>query len=497
MFKRLAVLLLFAASLRAQLPPELDAYIESARKEADVPGMAVTVVRDGKVLVAKGYGVRRLGTTTPVDENTAWDVASLSKSFTSAMVATLVDDGTLRWDDPVRRYLPQVEFGEACRNSEVTLRDLLSHRTGLEPANTLFVVTGYDTDEMLRRIRYLKPRVPFRTEEIYSNVLFSAAGEAAAAAAHATWAELVTKRLLIPLEMHGASAGVKHDRGPNFASSHEILGGAQRVIDTGKFMAIHPAGGVNATAADMANYMLFQLGDGTWKGKRIVSAKELRETHTPQVLISTTPEMRAARNVRFFAAYGLGWNVMDYRGHPMIWHSGNANGMPVYMALLPEEKIGVFVAVNTWGAPFLHGAIASRILDTLLGETPSRDYAAEATAAYKRSAKSSEEQIRKEEAARAKESKPSRELAAYAGTYNDPLYGDIVIANGPKLTLQFARGEVADLEHWQYDTFRVHWRDAMMDEDFRTFVTFTLDTAGVPSRLRMRVNRDDVEAVRR
>jgi CubicO group peptidase (beta-lactamase class C family) len=485
--------MLLAVLLAAQ---SWDPYIEQALKDWGCPGAAVAVVKDGKVVAAKGYGVRELGRPEKVDEHTMFDIASLSKSFTSAAAATLVDEGKMRWDDPVIRHLPGFELPDPARTQTVTMRDLLSHRVGLEPANWLFRISGYDRNEVLRRLRFLKEQAPLRSAMIYSNVLYLAAGEAAAKTAGTSYEEMIRTRLIEPLGMQSTTVGVRHDAGTNFARSHGDFGGVTRPMRTAKAMNILPAGGLNSNAVDMARWLLFQLGDGTWEGKRIVSAAQMAEMHEPQIIISTTPAMRAGRGFDVYAGYGLGWQTTAYHGRRMLWHSGSADGMPVYMAILPEDHIGVFVATNTWTAPTLHGALASRILDDLLGFPP-RDWAGESLAGYKRGFERDRQAQAEVEKARVPNTSPSRPLEAYAGTYADPLYGELTVRReGEALTLQFARGEMADLTHWQNDTFRVTWREPVYRENFSTFAAFSIDPRGVVKRLEMRLNRDDVTALR-
>lgn len=495
--RKLILLIALTTPAAAQLPPALDAYIENARVASGTPGIAVTIVRDGKLVVAKGYGVRELGKPERVDENTMFDIASISKSFTAAAIATLVDDGTMRWDDPVRRWLPQAEFGDSCRTANVTIRDLLAHRTGVEPGNFMFRISNYPTDEVLRRIRFLKEREPFRAGMIYNNVTFTAAGEAAAAAAKLPFSDLVRTRIVEPLGMRDSTVGVEHTLAANHASPHGMVDGKHQPIRNKKAMNILPANAVNSTAKDIARWLLFSLGDGTWEGKRIVTPEAMREMHSPQIIIPTTPEMRAARGVHFFAGYGLGWQVMDFRGHPMLWHSGSADGMPVYMAILPAEKIGVAVMTNSWESGTLHGALASRILDTLLEVKEPRDWAAETIEGGKRATARAAEESAAIEKARIAGTSPSRPLDAYAGTYVDPLYGDLVITrDGNRMTLQFAGGQKAGLTHWHHDVFRVVWHDRVYNFA-DTFAAFGLDAAGNPRRLDMKLYRDQVEAVRR
>ena len=487
-FCAVGVIFLTCSAFAGDWTPELDAYIESARADWNAPGLAVVVVRDGKILAAKGFGVRTLGKPERVDENTVFDIASLSKSFTSAAIATLVDEKKMRWDDPVRRHLPQFELSDPYRTQNVSIRDLLAHRTGLESANMVFVLSSYDTAEVIRRMRYLREREPLRSGMVYSNLGYAAVAEAAAAAAGMPFVDLLRKRLIEPLGMRDTTVGVPHSVAANHASGHAAIGNVEQPIRDRKAMAILGANAVNTNARDLAKWLIFQLGDGTWEGKRIVSAEAMQEMHSPQIIIPTTPGMRAVRGVRFFGAYALGWQVMDFRGRPMLWHSGNAQGMPSYMAILPEQKIGVAVLVNSWSAPFLHGAIVSRILDQLLDEQP-RDWSVEAITAMQKSSVLPERP-------RTPGTKPSRPLDAYAGTYEDPLYGAMTVRHEEgKLSLQFAGGEIADLEHWHHDTFLARWRDRVF-EDRDALVAFGLDATGRPRRLEFRTGRDEIAAVR-
>lgn len=482
-------------NLHAQIAPELDTYIESARKQWNVPGVTVTIVRDGKLVAAKGYGIRRHGAAELVDEHTMFDIASLSKSFTAAAIATLVDEGKMRWDDPVRRWLPQLEFVDPYRTSTVTIRDLLSHRVGVEQGNFVMRFTNYDTAEVLRRMRYLKERDPFRTSMIYSNLGYAAAAEAAAAAAKMPFAELVRTRLVEPLGMRETTVGVPHTLVANYAWSHARIDNKVTPIRTKKLMNALGANAVNSTAHDIAKWLLFSLGDGTWEGKRIISPEAMSDMQSPQNIIPTTAQMRAARGVHYFAAYGLGWQVMDFRGHKMLWHSGSADGMPVYMAILPADKIGVAVMTNSWESGTLHGALAARIIDTLLGNTP-RDWAQEAYDSGARAVERANADRAAMEKARIANTKPSRPLEAYAGKYVDTLHGDLVITHKDgRLEFVFAGGEAATLEHWHHDVFRLRWTDRANDWA-DTLVAFGLDTNAVPNRLEMTLGRDRISGLR-
>lgn len=484
--KRTLIALLLATSVHAQWSAKLDAEIEAARVAWEVPGIGLTVVRDGKVVVAKGYGFRRLGSPERVDAHTMFDIASISKSFTTAAAATLVDEKKMAWDDPVRKHLPEFALADPYLGQHVTMRDLFAHRHGLERADALFVYGNYTTQELIRRMRFLDEAQPFRTGVSYHNIAYAAAGEAIARTAGMPFADVLRKRLIEPLGMSESTVAVHHDVGvKNYSDGHSVSDGELKPIRAQKALNILGANAVNSTPHDMAKWLLFQLGDGTWEGKRLISAAAMNEMQQSHAVVTTTPEFRAMRGLKHSAGYGLGWQVWDYHGHRMLWHSGGADGMPTYAAILPDEKIGVAVMVNSWHAPILHGAIAGRILNELLGRESKPDWAGKFVP---RAA---------ELPARTPDTKPSVALEQYAGTYADELYGDMVVkhANG-KLTLQFGGGLTGDLEHWHYDTFRLRWHERVYDWA-DTQVTFALDAGGKPVRMEFRAGRSEVSGLRR
>ncbi|MBC7790562.1 MAG: serine hydrolase [Anaerolineae bacterium] len=480
-------------------PAELDAYIAKAVKDWEVPGLSIAIVRNDSVIVVKGYGVREMGKPGKVDQNTVFDAASLTKSFTATATAMLVDEGKMRWDDPVKRHLPQVRFMDSYLTENLTIRDLLAHRSGLEPANFSWRFTGIDRAELIRRTPFLKVAAPFRTQMIYSNVGYTLAGEAAASAAGTTWEALVRDRIVKPLGMNSAVVSYAAvERMPNVASPHAVIDAVQRPIrreGIGR-QANAPAGAVQATAEDLSRWLRFHLGDGTWEGRRLVSEAAMQEMHSPQIIIPTTPAFRTARLVNFFAAYGFGFQVMDYRGRAMLWHSGGGDGQLAYMALLPNEKIGVAVLVNSWIAPVIHGMLAGRVLDTYLGITPPSDGSAtglEGRAAQQQRTRDARKAVRD---GLVPGSAPARSLSAYAGVYADSLYGELTVrVERGSLVLRMGR-EAADLAHRSADTFLVRWRDPVFDELYTNNGTFAEGAGGVVDAFTMRLNRDTV-SVRR
>ena len=484
-------------------PAELDAYIRQTVRDWGLPGVAVAVVRGDSVLFVRGYGVREIGGRDSVDEHTVFDAASLTKSFTATVVAMLVDEGRMRWDAPVRTYLPELAFSDPYLTANVTLRDLLSHRTGLRASNAMWRTTGIPRDEVLRRVRFIPVQSSFRTALVYSNVGYTIAGEASARAAGRQWEALVRTRILDPLGMRDSflwSEWAAHaGRDANVASAHTILGGVHQVVDRRDGTperdgrnGTAPAGSVQSSAWDLARWMRFHLTGGRIDGRKLVSDSALGETHSPQLVVPTTPAFRETRALRYFAAYGMGWQVWDYRGHPELWHSGSGNGQLAYMALLPKDSLGVVVLVNTWRAPYIHGAIAGRILDYYLG-VPWQDDSREALRA------DSAAMARSAAAAAGPEPPPgrlARPLAAYAGVYTDPLHGEMTVrAEGDRLVLQVAHGQVVDLYPERGDTVRTRWRTPLFDAQYRGRAVFAPASGRVRS-LTLPVGRDTVHATR-
>ncbi len=390
------------------LPNQLASYVESGFREWEVPGAAIAVVKDGQVILAKGYGVRELGKPAPVDADTIFDIASITKSFTAAMIAALVDEHRLSWDEPVHTYLPTLRFRDPYMTANVTLRDLLCHRAAIRN-NSAWYFGRLSSRQLIELFAKLEPQAPFRTQWMYSNIGYQAAAEVAAAAAGSTWEKLVAERVLQPLGMTRSIANF--DTAPtlgNYALPHAEIDGTQQPVPREvSRMSTAAAGGVQSSARDLATWMLFQLGDGTFQGRRILSPAAMEEMHAPQIFVPTTHEFRTKRQLRFAIGYGFGWQVWDYRGTPLLWHSGSGDGESAYLALLPEHRLGVVVLVNSWkpGGSAFNVAVASRILDYYLG-APARDYLAEYRESWNRARRQDADERKALEAARLR--RPSR-----------------------------------------------------------------------------------------
>jgi len=496
----LFVLLTLASSARAQTLEarlkEIDDYATKAGRDWNVPGFAIAIVKDDRVVFAKGYGVRELGKPTPVDDKTLFAIASNTKAFTSAALAILVDEGKVKWDDPVTKYLPEFQLYDPYVTREMTLRDLLSHRSGLATfgGDLLWYETSYDRKEILRRIRYLKPTSSFRSRYGYQNIMFLAAGEVVAVVTGKSWDEFVRERFFAPLGMTTTQTSVRNFKpADNVATPHNEAGGQLHAIRYGVVDQAGGAAAINSNVSEMAQWLRLQLGRGTYEGKQFFSRAAAREMWTPHTIIPISELGEKLNPTRHFYTYGLGWFLSDYHGRKVASHGGGLDGMISQVAMMPEESLGVVVLSNSeTGLPSL---MVNKIFDVFLG-VPPRDWSAEALARAKAAKEAEKGEEQKLEAERAKDTKPSLALEKYAGTYTGAMYGDAKVAleNG-KLVLRLAPSPnfVGDLEHWQYDTFRVKWRDTVVYPFPKGFVTFTLDARGRVDEMKIDVPNPDFD----
>jgi len=491
-----AVLVVVTTSLSAQrasppaLPRDLDAYVARVMRDFEVPGIALAIVKDGRVLLAKGYGVRKLGDPTPVDDHTLFGIASNTKAFTATALGILVEEGKLQWDAPVINYLPWFQMYDPFVTREITIRDLLVHRSGLGlgAGDLLWWPTStYDRKEIARRLRFIKPETSFRTAYAYDNVLYSVAGEVIEAVSGQTWEDFVSSRILARVGMtessvrHSAAAG-----GGNVATPHAEIDGHVRPISPFGSDNVNPAGGINASATDIAKWLMVQLDSGKLAdGTRLFTPRttfELWSVVTPYRVGRLPPDLAGLQAT--FAGYGLGFELRDYRGRKLVTHTGGLPGFVSRISLVPEERIGIAVFTNQEAGQAFQ-AITYRLLDYYLG-APATDWVA---IFAKRKAQGDSAVAAQERAAGAKRdttSRPSLALDKYAGAYRDAWYGDISITfeNG-KLVMRFSHTPslTGDLEHFQYDTFIARWRDRELRAD--AYVTFALKPDGSIDHVKM------------
>jgi CubicO group peptidase (beta-lactamase class C family) len=486
---RAAVLVLVAmavafAPVHAQGPDMagLATYIAHAMQDWEVPGLAIAVVRDDSVILARGFGEREVGTGQPVDEHTLFAIASTTKAMTVAALGMLVDEGTIRWDDRVADHMPSFELADPYVRDAVTIRDLLTHRTGVARHDNVWIAAPFDRAEILRRARYLPQTSAFRAGYGYNNIMYMAAGEVVSAATGTTWEDFVESRLFQPLGMNRTAArtAVAEDRG-NIATAHVRVDGRVVPMTRRNYDALGPAGSVFSSASDMAQWLRLHLAGGSHDGRRLLDAATLAEMYEPQVTMRIDTTTRRMFPFRSRFAYGLGWRLEDYHGRDVVQHTGAVNYTRTQVGFIPEENIGVVVMANL-SSSTLQTALMYMVFDALLA-LPPRDWSHEYLVLARRSAEAAETRAASADAARIPGTRPSLGLAEYTGTYSDRLYGDIHLdLEDGRLVLRYSPDYIADLEHWHHNTFRAHWRSTGFGH---TTVTFSLDPRGRATTLEL------------
>ena len=452
-----------------------DDYVQKAMKEWEVPGVAIAIVKGDQIVLAKGYGVRKIGEPAVVDERTLFAIGSSSKAFTAAALAILVDQGKVKWDDPVTKYLPGFEMYDPYVTRELTVRDLLTHRSGLQRGDFLWYGSEIDRDEILRRTRFLKPSWSLRSTFGYQNLMYLAAGQLVAKVSGKTWDEFIQQRIFAPLAMNSSSTSINAFKtADNVASPHAKVEDKLQAIPWRNIDNIAPAGSINSNVLDMAQWVRLQLSNGTIKNDRVFTAAAAKEMHASQTVIRFEPPFSMYYPEAHFLNYGLGWFLHDYRGRKVVEHGGAIDGMRAQVALIPEEKLGLVVLSNLNGSA-LPVALMYRIFDSFLAASP-RDWSAELLKTTKTLEEQAKAAEKKQESERTTGTKPSVSLDKYAGTYRNELYGDVKISNhDAKLNFRFGPAFTSDLEHWHYDTFRARFFTA---GGAKTFVTFALNAQG-------------------
>jgi CubicO group peptidase (beta-lactamase class C family) len=442
-------------------------------------GMAIAIVKDDKVVSAKGYGIRELGKPDKVDADTVFAIASNSKAFTTAALAILVDEKKVSWNDKVSKFLPDFQMYDPWVTSELTIRDLVTHRVGLDTfsGDLLWYETTYTPDEILRRVRFLKPVSSFRTHYGYQNLMFIAAGKVVEKASGKSWCSFVTERILTPLSMTRTVCSI-NNLPDNAAWPHNESGGTLRKLHRGNVDGSYAAAALNSSVNDLSKWVRLQLAGGKFDGKQIISEAQAWGLHQPYLAQQISLNGSKSNPTRHFSGVASGWFVYDYYGVKVINHSGGLDGMLSYTVLIPEKNAGFVILTNSESASFT--VMMNKIRDMIV-DAPKRDWNAEAITQVAAMKKAAEDEKAKTDAARVRDTKPSLPLSAYAGNYSDKLYGDIKVDNeNGKLVLRFIPSPnfVADLEHWHFDTWQIKWRPSVAYNFPRGFITFSLDKDG-------------------
>lgn len=448
----------------------LDAYIETARQTWQVPGAAVVIVKDDKIVYAKGFGVREDGKPGKVDPDTVFAIGSATKAFTAAALGMLVDEKKIAWDGAVHDYLPSFEMDDPYVTRHATVRDLLSHRTGVVTNGNLWYGSGFDRKEIIRRMRFQTESIGFRNQFQYQNEMFIVAGEVVSSVAGTSYDSFIASRIFAPLGMRRSSTSVNALKGlANVATPHSLIDGKAVPIEYRVIDNVGGAGVINSSARDMAQWLRLQLGGGTFQGKQLIAPTTLAEMHTGQIV------PRGGPGTTFkFSEYGLGWGVQEYRGQKIVAHSGAIDGMQSMIAMIPEKKLGLVVLTNGLRT-VLGTAVELRVLDAFLGG-PVTDHSAVLKKASDDAARAAREKTPPPSATVAP---PTLPLDRYAGTYSNVMLGDVVItlADGKLLLARPAVSAV--LDHEDKDKFMARWKSPGQVVIFGpTPVGFTFGAAG-------------------
>ncbi|MBL0171104.1 MAG: serine hydrolase [Gemmatimonadaceae bacterium] len=495
----LAALGCVGRALPAQVLPErvVDSIVTRALKAFPTPGVAVVVVQDGKVVVAKGYGVKTLGDTARVTPTTRFGIASNTKVFTATALGLLVEEGKLEWDAPVIRYLPQFAMYDPFVTRELTVRDLLVHRSGLGlgagdllwwPAST------YSRKDIMYRLRFIKPATSFRSAYAYDNVLYLVAGEIIESVSGMSWERFVEERILRKVGMTHTTSRHGDAAAPgDVATTHAPVNGALRVIAPMTSDNTNPAGGINSGAIDMAKWVLTQLDSGkVADGTRLFRASTARQLWAPVTPTPIgTPPPELAPLQRDFGFYALGLNVIDFRGRKTLHHTGGLPGYLSSVAMVPSARAAVVVLTNDESSTFL--ALTWALLDRALN-APSFDWIGGYAALTARQDRALVDAAKGAQASPDSVSRPSLALEKYAGTYEDAWYGDVTVTHEQgTLVMRFSHTPqlVGDMVPWQHDTFLVRWRDRELRAD--AYATFALLPDGRIDQVKLLPASPDVD----
>jgi len=462
-----------------------DTFVTKTMEEWKVPGLGISIVKDGKVIFSKGFGFRDVKKGLKVTPETLFAIGSCSKAFTAVTMGILVDEGKLDWDKPVREYLPSFKLKDPFATEGMTPRDLVCHRSGLPRHDLMWYNSSATRKELFDRLQYLEPNRDFRMTFQYQNLMFMTAGYMVGKVAGTTWEKFVQNHIFGPLGMNDSNFSVEDSKkAPDFALPYtekedKVIEIPFRNIDT-----VGPAGSINSNVIDMAGWLLLNLNKGKFGEKQIISEESLREIHSPQMISSKS----YIYDESFYSTYGMGWGITAYRGHLMVSHGGGIDGFTASVNFMPRDNIGMVIFTNMGGTP-LPGIVAYNAYDRLLGldQIPWNKRIKDQRDKAKKEAEKAKKEKDKD---RKLNTKPSHPLEDYAGDYEHPGYGVVSIKKeGDRLKGVF-NSISFDVEHYHYDIFEMSNEFFDMTEK----VSFFTDNKGNISSLSVQLE-DMVEAI--
>jgi CubicO group peptidase (beta-lactamase class C family) len=467
-FFAITAIFISTCSIAQPQAAKIEAYIEKARSDWGVPGMAVAIVHEGKIISSRGYGVKEQGKASKVDEQTLFAIASNTKAFVASALGVLHQQGHLSLDDKVHRYIPEFQLYDSYASEEATIRDLLCHRVGLGTysGDVIWYKSDFSPVEVIEKIRFVPKKYSFRAGYGYSNLMFISAGDVILRASGQSWDDFIRQQFFKPLDMSRTITSIRElGQVGNYAIPHKPIGDENIPIEWVNWDNMGAAGGIISSADDMAKWLMMQLDGGIWRGDTLLDPAVQNILWTPHN--NYTIGVEARNSGTNFAGYGLGWGVRDYFGYRLITHGGGYDGMYSQVAMLPELDLGIVILTNTMKG------IATPLRLYIINQFIKKDMKDWSKVVLDKQPASSsmERQIEAQKAARIANTKPSFELNQYAGTYLTDMHGPIhIVFDGRRLNLNFEKAPdlTASLEHWHYNTWKINWDKVHAWFDFGT-----------------------------
>ena len=447
----------------------LDKFITKTMEEWKVPGLGISIVKDGNVVFSQGFGFRNIKQSLPVTPKTLFAIGSCTKAFTALTMGILVDEGKLDWNKPVREYLPSFKLKDPFATEKMTPRDLVCHRSGLPRHDAMWYNSSATRKELFDRLQYLEPSRDFRTTYQYQNLMFMTAGYMVGKITGMDWERFVRNRIFVPLGMNNSNFSVNDSQKasdfalPYMEKDDKIIEIPFRNIDT-----VGPAGSINSNVTDMASWLYLNLHKGKFGEKQIISEASLKEIHSPQMISSKSYKY----DETFYSTYGMGWGITAYRGHLKLQHGGGIDGFTALVTFMPRDNIGIVILTNRSGTP-LPSIVANNVYDRLIGLNQI-DWNKRIREEVEKAKEEAEKAKKEKDKDRKLNTKPSHSLEDYAGDYEHPGYGVLSVKKeGDQLKAEY-NSIPFTLTHYHYDIFEFHNEFL----DITTKVSFFTDLKG-------------------
>ncbi|MEL6864381.1 MAG: serine hydrolase [Bacteroidota bacterium] len=500
MFFRFIGLLLFLILLPTSLLfaqadlQQIDRYIQQAQKDWGIPGLSVAIVKDGEIVLEKGYGQIEVGKAQAVDAHSVYAIASNTKAFISTALAMLVEENKIQWDDPVKQYLPDFELYDDYVTQNTSIRDLLCHRVGLGTfsGDVVWYKSEYQAAELVQRLQHVPQAFPFRSGYGYSNLMFITAGEVIKAVSGQSWDQFIQERIFKPLDMNRSHTSIKAlTTMDNVASPHKPIAGKHQPIPYVNWDNMGAAGGILSSVHDMAQWLQLQLNHGIWGKDTLFQRSSQEVLWTPHNNFPVRQSTRQLFPDRQFSGYGLGWGLSDYGGQMLVSHGGGYDGMYSRVVLVPNQELGIVVLTN--GMKGISSWLTYYIIDAYLQKEPT-DWSEKGLGFQNRRDEYQAKQMKELKAKRKLNTQPDLPLSELAGEYESPLFGPVNIQyKDKKLFLHFPKAPSldAELRHWHLNTFEILWKEIHAWFDFGT-LQFVLDNTGEVQDLQFHVPNNDI-----